>query len=89
MNVVAVFSYDCGKDSFEGRRLKMIHKSISEASMKKLFKQILSRREYFGVYENIALDDFCHAYFQGGIDAVNKLMRDGALELIEFDEWID
>ena len=70
-------------------RHNYIFKTAGDKSMKKLFKQILSRRDYFGVYENVDLDDFCHAYFQGGIDAVNKLMRDGALELIEFDEWID
>ena len=68
--------------------LKIIHRGAGSASVRKLFRQILDHRDYFGIGKKVTLNDMCRAFTDGGLDGVNKLMGDGQIVSLEADQWL-
>lgn len=86
--MICVFEYSCDDKCGDGQHLALFTNKKSDAAMKKLFKKILSRRDYFGVDDDVTADDMFRAYFEGGLDRVSGMMEYGSIEILEPDKWV-
>ena len=86
--MICVFSYDCNNKDGDGRHLALFTNGKSDCAMKKLFKKILSRRDFFGIDDAVTVDDMFRAYFDGGLDTVSKIMEYGSVEILNPDKWV-
>ena len=82
---VYFYTYDkCG----DSEHLAMIWKGSGDRSVKKLFKKILERRNFFEIPKKYDLESLFQIYTNGGFDAVSKIMDAGAIEPIQTNEWL-
>ncbi len=84
----AVYSYVYYDKCGDGEHLEMLWKGNGDVSIKKLLKKVLERRDYFEIPKKYDLNDLYRLYADGGLDAVSKVMKCGAIEIIPTNEWL-
>lgn len=87
MRLLALYSFD-SKETNIGKFLKMVVLA-DEKSVQKIFREILKRREFYGVRKDVKIDALRRAYQEKGTDGLSYLMTYGSVELIRLGEVLD